>query len=156
MFSKFTRTATVAIVAGFVSFGAIAQERGTKDEAKAMADAAAAHVKKVGVEKAFNDFQTDKATWIKKDMYVFAIDYTGTIVAHGMTPKLVGKNMAEMKNDDGKSSVLEMAEVAKTKGAGWYQYTFTHPATKKAENKASYIVKTPGSANTFLGVGIYQ
>jgi hypothetical protein len=41
--------------------GAQAQERGTKDEAKALADAAWEHVKKVGEEKAFQDFTHDKS-----------------------------------------------------------------------------------------------
>jgi len=44
--------------------------RGTKEEAKALAEAAAAHVNKVGGEQAFKDFADAK--WHPKDMYVFA------------------------------------------------------------------------------------
>ncbi|MCW7537378.1 cache domain-containing protein [Aquabacterium sp. A7-Y] len=155
MFSKFSRTVSIALVAGFVSFGAAAQERGTKEEAKAMAEAAAAHVKKVGTEKAFKDFATDKATWIKKDMYVFSLDFSGNMLLHPITPQLVGKNLSAMKSDNGTSSTAQMTEIAKTKGAGWYEYDFTHPATKKVEKKASYVIRNPG-ADSYIGVGVYR
>jgi hypothetical protein len=55
-----------AIVALSLAAVAVAQEQGTKDEARAMVDAAVEHVKKVGPEQAFKDFTTDKATWTKK------------------------------------------------------------------------------------------
>jgi cytochrome c len=44
---------------------------GTRDEAKALAIAAAAHVKAVGSSQAFKDFAADPK-WHPKDMFVFA------------------------------------------------------------------------------------
>ena len=60
------------------------EEKGTREEAKAMVDAAGEHVKKVGPEQAFKDF-TDKANkpWQNKDLYVFAYDMEGVNVGHG-------------------------------------------------------------------------
>ena len=56
------------ICAAFAATAAQAVDpvRGTKDEAKALAEAAAAHVNKVGGEQAFKDFADAK--WHPKDM----------------------------------------------------------------------------------------
>jgi cytochrome c len=43
---------TALLAAACFVGGAVAQERGTKEEAKAMTDAAFEHIKKVGAEKA--------------------------------------------------------------------------------------------------------
>ena len=90
--------------------GARAQERGTKEEAKAMAEAAAAHVKRVGAERAFKDFNTDKAAWTKKDLYVVAFDWAGNCMANGANEKLVGKNLIEMKDQQGRLFTKDLIE----------------------------------------------
>jgi cytochrome c len=131
-----------------------AQERGTMDEAKAMAQRALEHVKKVGTEKAFNDFTNDKENWNKKDIYIFANNMTGQQFAHGANAKQVGKNFWEVKDADGKLLFQEFSAAA-AKGGGWVEYQWAHPQTKKIEAKASYIVKIPGS-DYYLGAGAYK
>lgn len=145
---------TFALV-GFVATHTLAQERGTKDEAKAMAEQAVAHVKAVGADKAYGDFTADKAKWTKNDLYVFAIDFKGATLAHGANEKLIGKNLADMKDQNGKFFIRDMIEIAKTKGSGWVEYDWAHPQTKKVEGKASYALKIPG-ADALIGVGIYR
>ena len=61
---------TLALLA---SSPALAAEAGTQEEAKAMAMAAVEHVKKVGPEKAFKDFTTDKVE-ITSMNHGFAVD----------------------------------------------------------------------------------
>ena len=136
--------------------GALAQDRGTKDEAKAMAEAAAAHVKKVGAEKAFKDFSNDKATWNKKDLYVVAFDMAGNCQAHGANEKLIGKNLIEMKDQTGKYFTKAMIDSTKgPAGAGWTDYEWVHPVTKKLEAKSTYSMKLSGF-DGLVGVGIYR
>jgi cytochrome c len=55
-----------AVCALGIQSPALSQEFGSRDEAKAMVDAAVDHVKKVGAEQAFKDF-SDKGnkTWQK-------------------------------------------------------------------------------------------
>ena len=81
----------------------LAQERGTREEAKAMVDAGIEHVKKVGPDQAFKDF-SDKSNkdWQKKDLYIFAYTMEGVNVAHGANAKLIGKNLIELKDPNGK------------------------------------------------------
>ncbi|ODU06591.1 MAG: hypothetical protein ABS84_17790 [Rubrivivax sp. SCN 71-131] len=140
----------------FVAVAAVAQERGTKEEAVAMADAAVAHAKSVGPDQAFKDF-TDKgnATWHKKDLYVFVNGHDGMTKAHGANDKLVGKNMLALKDQDGKPFIQEMGDLSKKSGSGWVEYEWAHPQTKKAEGKATYVKKL-SNFDGYVGVGIYR
>jgi cytochrome c len=126
--------------------------RGTKEEAKALAEAAAAHVNKVGGEQAFKDFADAK--WHPKDMYVFAQNMDAVMIYHGANEKLVGKNFAEVKDSTGKEFNKEMIATAK-KGGGWVDYQWAHPTTKKIEDKSSYVVRIT-KPDGFVGVGIYR
>jgi signal transduction histidine kinase len=143
------------VLAGFVSFGAMAQDHGTKDEAKAMANAALAHIKKVGNDQAFKDFTSDKANWTKKDLYVFVMDTKGVVLGHGANEKLVGKNLIELKDQNGKAFAREFVEVGTTKGEGWVDYDWANPISKKVEGKSSYIKRVPGF-DGFVAVGVYR
>ena len=137
-----------------IAMTASAQERGTREEAKAMTDAAVEHVKKVGAEKAFKDFNTDKA-WRKKDLYVIAFDSKGICMAHGANERLVGKNLYENKDASGKRMTAEMLKLVTTAGSGWTDYDFVNPVTKKIEPKSTYGRKLP-NFDGIVGVGVYR
>lgn len=149
------RTFAAIAVLGALSTGAHAQENGTRDEAKAMVDAAIEHVKKAGPDQAFKDF-TDKnnKAWQKKDLYVFAYTSEGVSVAHGANDKLIGKNLIDLKDPNGKPLIRELRDTAQ-KGGGWVEYDWPHPQTKKIESKISYTRKM-ANFDGFVGVGAYR
>lgn len=130
-----------------------AQERGSKDEAKALNDAAIAHIKKVGIDQAAKDF-ADKNRWMVKDLYPFVMDFGGVMRYH-LNDKMIGKVMLDVKDASGKEFGKEMLNLAKTKNTGWVDYEWAHPATKKIEDKTAFIQRVPG-ADLFVGVGIYR
>ncbi|MES2949027.1 MAG: cache domain-containing protein [Pseudomonadota bacterium] len=142
-------------VMGLWTGTANAQDSGSRDEAKAMVEAAVDHVKKVGPDQAFKDF-TDKEnkTWHKKDLYVFAYNLDGLNMAHGANDKLVGKNLIELKDPNGKLLIKELRDTA-VKGGGWVEYDWPHPLTKKIESKISYSRKLTNFEG-FVGVGVYR
>jgi cytochrome c len=138
-----------------IAFGAHAQERATKEEAIAMVNAAIAHMQKVGPEQAYRDF-TDKSnpTWRNKDIYVSVNRTDGVNLAHGMNDKIVGKNMWDLKDQNGKAMVQEMVAQA-NKGPGWVEYDWVSPVTKKVEHKMTYVRKFPNS-DAVVTAGIYK
>ena len=146
------------MLAAVTAFGLVAgvqaQERGTKEEAKALNDAAYKHIEKVGAEKAYKDFTTDKAAWTKKDLYVMAYDNKGTALAHGGNEKLVGKDMSAVKDGNGVPIVNGMIALA-AKGGGWFDYDWPDPLTKKLMPKSTYARKQPNGEG-FVGVGVYR
>jgi len=148
------RTAVALTALCFTAAATYAQDRGTKEEAKAMTDAAFEHVKKVGAEKAMNDFTTDKAAWVKKDLYVMVYDSKNVVVAHGGNPKLIGKDMSAVKDAKGVPVVPSLIALA-AKGGGWYDYDWPDPITKQVMGKSTFVRKQPNGEG-FIGVGVYR
>lgn len=118
---------------------AMAQDKGTASEAKAMVKKAVAYMKEVGKEKAIAEFSNPKGKFIYKDLYVFVIDMDGVELAHPFTPALIGKNLMNMKDADGKAYVKERTSIAKEKGSGTIDYRWSNPHTKKVEKKQAYF-----------------
>lgn len=127
----------------------------TPEQAKAMVDKALAHVKAVGPEKAYVDFNTAGNQFFDGELYIFAYDMQGNNLALGGNPKMTGKSLIDMKSADGKFVIKDFIEIIKAKGSGWYDYKWANPETKKIQDKTSYIVKIPGT-EAFLGCGIYK
>ena len=151
--ATFIRTAALALLAATTL--AFAQERGTADEAKALVEKGLAHVKAVGAEKAFADFSDkESGKWVSKDLYIVVLKFDGTIMAHGVNKGLVGKNLIDVRDPDGKYFSREMIEAGK-KGGGWTDYGFTDPVTKKIAAKSSYSKVIPGFEG-IIGVDIYK
>jgi signal transduction histidine kinase len=143
-------TALALTFSGF----AVAQERGTFDEAKALVNKGLAHVKKVGNEAAFKDFTEDKANWTNKDIYIFALDMKGNQVAHGFNTKQIGKNFWEFRDAGGKLAIQEFTAAA-AKGTGIVEYYWAHPTSKKVEPKVAYIARITGT-DYYIGAGAYK
>jgi cytochrome c len=124
----------------------------TADQAKAMSEKAAAHIKAVGEAKAFEDF-TNGTAFKDGELYVFCYRPDGTNVAHGGNAKLVGKNLIDVKDPDGKRANYEIIQMGETKGQGWVDFKWVNPVTSKIEPKSAYVVKTGGVT---CGVGYYK
>ena len=114
---------------------------GSQDEAKALVDKAVAFVKSSGAEKGLEEFNKPKSQFVKGEYYVFVYDLTGTMVAHPMNAKLVGKNLIDVPDVEGKLFRKEIVETAKGKGTGWVDYRYKNPQTGKIESKTTYLHK---------------
>jgi cytochrome c len=77
----------------------------------------------------------------------------GNCVAHGARPALIGKNLFDLKDQDGKYLIREMIDVAKGPGSGWVDYKWPNPLSNKIEDKTSYVEKM---GDYFVGVGVYR
>ena len=144
-----------AFIALGIAFASAGHAAVSPDEAKALVDKAVAHIKQVGAEQAFKEFNDPAGTWVKGELYLLAYDYQGNNLVLGSNPKMNGKNLWDIKSPDGKFVVREFVEVAKTKGSGWVDYQGSNPESKKIENKTTYIIKVPGM-DAMIGCGIYK
>jgi cytochrome c len=77
-------------------------------------------------------------------------DTTGTNVAHGANAALIGKNLIDLKDTNGK---LLIRELVSTKDQAFVDYTWPHPVTKKILPKSTYVVRV---GNCLIGVGAYK
>ena len=123
------------------------------DEAKTMVEKAAALIKAEGREKALAEIGNPQGQFVKGEMYVFAYDLTATMVAHPTNAKLVGKNLMDVPDAEGKLFRKEIVELAKTKGSGWVDYKYKNPTSGKVESKTTYVQK---EGDVVLCCGIYK
>ena len=137
---------------------ATAAEFGTKEEAVAMVKRVQAQFKKDGAEDTFKDV-SDKSTkaYHDRDLYPFIYyrdgPQKGVNVAHGARPALIGKNLIDLKDQDGKYLVRELINIANGPGSGWFDYKWPNPITNKIEDKTSYVEKM---GDYMVGVGVYR
>ena len=148
------RIIIVCLIILFVVVGfAHAQDRGTAEEAKAMLDKAIAFYKANGPKKAFDAFNNPNGPFVNKDLYVFAVDLNGKVLAHGANAELIGKDMAEIRDENKKNFIAEMLTVVKAKSEGSVTYRWANPQFSLIEEKCSYIEKVEGA---ILGCGYYR
>ena len=128
-------------------------EFGTAKEAEAMVGKAVSHIKTAGVDRAYQDFTGRAPAFADRDLYVVVYGLDGRVVAHGQNPKMVGKDLIDLRDADGKEFVKERVELARTKGRFWHDYKFTDPVTKKVLPKSTYCERLESTA---VCVGIYK
>lgn len=134
---------------------AATSEFGTKDEAVAMVKRAQEMFKKNGADATFKAI-SDPANkdFHDRDLYVYVYTLAGVCVAHGARPALIGKNLIDIKDQDGNYLIRAHVEVAKGPGSGWVNYKWPNPLTNKIEDKTSYVEKM--GDDYFVGVGVYK
>lgn len=132
----------VAALAGVTSVTAWAKDgNATAAEATAMVKKGVAFIKASGKEKGYAEISTKGGQFTDRDLYLAVYGMDGTVRAHGANEKMVGKNLIELKDVDGKAFVKERVDLAASKGTFWQDYKFTNPVSKKIEPKSMYCEK---------------
>lgn len=150
-----TWVAATAVLFSILVHGAAgaADAYATKDEAMALVKKAVVYLKANGRERAFAAFNDPKGAFVDRELYISVFDAKGVNLAHGANKKIIGKNMMEYHDPDGKYPIKEGLEIAKTKGSGWFEFKFLNPITKEMQTKAAYVERYEDIA---LWVGAYK
>ena len=146
----------VAGIAMVVSMAAIAagkSEFATADEAQAMVKKGVAFIKSNGNDKGYAEISNKKGSFVDRDLYLVVYGLDGVVRAHGANEKMVGKNLIDLKDVDGKEFVRERVELGKAKPNFWQEYKFTDPVTRKVEPKSMYCERLE---DTVVCGGIYK
>ena len=125
----------------------------TETEATAMVKKGVAFIKANGKDKGYSEITSKTSQFKDRDLYLVVYALDGVVRAHGANDKMVGKNVIELKDVDGKAFVKERVEMAKTKANFWQDYKFTNPETKKIEPKTMYCEKLE---DTVVCGGVYK
>ena len=137
----------VAVPAGAAEFG-------TRDEATAMVRRVQQKFRKEGSEATFRAINNKEPGFADRDLYPFVTELTGLCVANGVTPAVRGKNLLDLKDQDGKFMIQEFVRTASTApGHGWVDYRWLNPITKTIEDKSAWIERM---GDYFVGVGVYK
>lgn len=110
----------------------------TKAEAEATVKKAVVFMKANGKDKTYAEIDRKDGPFTDRDLYLTVYGSDGVVRAHGANAKMIGKNLMEIKDIDGKPFVRERIELAKKKVAFWQEYKFNNPVSGKIEPKAMY------------------
>jgi len=146
---------TVAAAIVFVSSAtpATAGEFATKNEAMATVKKAADFIKEQGPSKAYPEITNRAGKFVDRDLYVVVYGLDGKVLAHGGNEKLVGKDLIDVQDVDGKYFVKERTELARKQSEFWQDYKFVNPMTKKVEPKQMYCLRLDETA---VCAGVYK
>jgi len=144
--------AAIALVVG-IGFPAWSAEFATKDEAVAMVKKAVAFIGQQGAEKAYAEITNKAGQFTNRDLYVVVYGLDGKVLAHGGNEKLVGKDLIDATDVDGKAFVKERVELAAKQADFWQDYKFVNPTTKKIEPKQMYCQRV---GETAVCGGVYK
>lgn len=117
-----------------------AEEFATKPEAEAMVAKGLKYWKANGNEKTYAEIGKKDGQFVDRDLYLVIYGLDGVVRTHGANPKMIGKNLMEIRDVDGKFFIKERIELAKKKKPFWQDYKFTNPTNGKIEPKTMYCV----------------
>jgi cytochrome c len=145
------RVLSLLIVGSALLLAPVAHAAGqaTPEEAKAMAIKAASYLQSSGPETAFPAFSAKDGPWHDRDLYVLVENDQHIMVAHGSNPALIGRNVLNLKDPEGKSVAVELDAI---KDAGWVDFKWLNPVTKAIEPKTLYAVRV---GEYHVAVGAY-
>ena len=133
----------LALAASLTPGLAAADPKATAADATAMVKKGVAAIKAGGRDhdKLFSEVTAKDAKWVDRDLYLVVYGLDGMVKAHGANAKLVGNNLIDMLDIDGKPYIKERIDQAKAKGSFWQDYKYTNPSSKKIEPKSMYCEK---------------
>lgn len=127
--------------------------RATPEQAKAILWRAVDELKRQGIS-AFPRFNDLNGGFVQDDTYVFVVGLRDLRMhAHGAMPRLVGRNVADLLDANGKPIMRPMVDMVISKGEGSFDYQWRNPVTGKIENKRTFLQRV---GDYMIGVGYYQ
>ncbi len=144
---------SMCLAMGWPVVHAGAAEEGTKEEAVAMVKKAIEYIKANGNEKSFDEINNLKGQFVDRDLYVVVYDMNGKCLAHGQKKSMVGKDLIDLKDTDGKEYMKERVELMKKQNTAWQDYKFMNPVSKQIEPKSMYLERF---GELIVGCGIYK
>ncbi|MES2041766.1 MAG: cache domain-containing protein [Pseudomonadota bacterium] len=147
---KLFKLLTAFLLAGQFNF-ALADDNPA--DAIAMVDKGLAYMQKNGKDALVQEINNKNPDFINGSIYLYVRGLDGVVIAHPINPKLIGKNMLDLPDADGKYYRKEIIALAKSKGKGWVDYRYNNPVSKQIENKTTYIFR---SNDVILEAGIYK
>jgi cytochrome c len=123
------------------------------DDAKRFVEKAIAFYKANGRAIALAEFSNPQGRFVKGEQYIFVLDSTGVMLAHGVNQKYVGKDFYRLMDSDGQSFIKDIVDIANAEGSGWVEYLWVDRVTKTEQPKVVYFEQTNG---VIICSGIYQ
>jgi len=110
-----------------------------REEAVAMVKRSQDFIRQYGKQKALAEFNKPVSDFVDRELYVIVLDLNGIVLAHGANQKLVGKDLKDIRDVDGKYFVREQIALAKGAGKGWIDFHWMNPVSQKMAPRSVYL-----------------
>jgi cytochrome c len=147
---KLLALATLAAAAGAITPPALATP---EDSTQQLVKKAISHLKASGLQQACADFADPAKGYMAGESYVFIQDMHARMVCNPSNPRIVGKDLSELKDSDGFAFSADMVRIAKASGSGWVEYKWVNPTTRQLQKKKSFVER---SDDYVVGSGFYK
>jgi len=134
----------LCLIVAVCSLNAFAADHGTPEEAKNMVKKAVLFAKANGKDVFLAEVSNSKGRFVDRDLYISVYDVNGIVLAHGVNPKLIGKDVSTLNDVDGKFFIKDILYQAKANGKGSTDYKWPHPETKQYQAKSAYYEMVDG------------
>jgi len=131
----------LVLVAMFIALLARAGLPATPDEARALAEKAAAHMREVGPEKAIADFNRADGGYVDRELFVVVYGPDNRIRSSYGVPVQLGKDATQLKDVEGRPFGQHIIDIARTKGSGWVDCRVTNTVTGKLAARSSWVIR---------------
>ncbi|MBU2713307.1 cache domain-containing protein [Zooshikella harenae] len=125
----------------------------TEGDIRKLINEAQEYIDTYGETKAFTEFRKSKSKFNYGEIYIFALNTKGILVAHPF-PELDGKFVLNLKDKLGFPLIQEFLRVSKEMSEGWVNYWWKNPVTEKIQLKTTYVKQI--NDHLILGAGIYR
>ncbi len=124
-----------------------------KEDAKKWVEKAVSFYRASGKRIALAEYTNPNGQFVHDEMYIYALNPRGTMLAHGVNEKFVGEEFINIRDYDGKSFIKEIVDIANREGSGWVEYKWYNPVTKEVLPKIVYFKKVD---DLIICSGVYR
>jgi signal transduction histidine kinase len=112
-------------------------------------------------EAAFKEFARRNSRWLSDKYYLFVYELNGICAFHPVSPELVGQNLRELKDFEGRPAIAMILDIGKNPqpdASGWAFYLWESQWHSYPHWKGSYIRKAiaPNGKVYLVGSGLYN
>jgi len=120
-------------------FSATPKEAGAIVHAVSTVTNAVQFYKDNGKEAALAEFNNPKGRFNFVELYIFAYDMNGTMIAEPRNKRLVGMHLINLPDAEGKLYVKAIVDMAAERGKGSVSYNFENPDTDGVDLRRVYF-----------------
>lgn len=146
--------ALVVALAGCGGGGSQPETVTARDDVQAFVQEVVDYAEANGQKAALEAINDPQGPFRRGELYIFAYDFNGNVIAHGGNAELIGQNIAGM--DDGYGNELLTQFLATVKaGGGWVEYLWPDPTDgNKRKRKWGYVAAVDDT--WWVGAGTYE
>lgn len=125
----------------------------TLDTAKFLVSKAVSYYKMHEKGKSLAELSNPKGPYRVGDIYIFVMNLDGVILAHGADDKMIGIDLKEISDSNGRKYFQQVVETANAIGSGVVEYWWANPSSLHVEPKDLYFEKVD---DIIICAGVYQ